>query len=112
MVGLHVNSVDRIRKRFFNEGPQETLVRKPNSSPRREQVLDGDGEAHLVAICCSPAPQGRVRWTLKLLTDQLIKRRIVTTISTETVRRTLKKTNLSLGVKSAGASRRKTRPGS
>jgi len=54
--------------------------------------LDGDGEARLVAIACSPAPKGRARWTLRLLADKLVELEVVDTIDKETVRRTLKKT--------------------
>jgi hypothetical protein len=59
--------------------------------------LDGEGEAHLIAIACSPAPEGRERWTLKLLQREMIKRQHVRTISHETIRTVLKKMNLSLG---------------
>lgn len=89
---MHVNTVDRIRKRFVEEGEAPALNRKPRATPPTPPKLDGRGEAHLVAICCGPAPQGRTRWTLKLLADELVKRRIVTSICIETVRQTLKKT--------------------
>lgn len=89
---MHVNTVDRIRKRFVEEGEAPALNRKPRATPPTPSKLDGRGEAHLVAICCGPAPQGRTRWTLKLLADELVKRRIVTSICIETVRQTLKKT--------------------
>lgn len=101
---MHVNSVDRIRRRFVLEGEAPALNRKARATPPIPQKLDGRSEARLVAICCSDAPQGRTRWTLKLLADELVKRRIVTSICMETVRKTLKKTRCSLGVRSAGAS--------
>jgi hypothetical protein len=59
--------------------------------------LDGDGEAHLVALACSQAPAGRSKWTLRLLADQLVELGVVENISHMTVSRTLKKTNLSPG---------------
>ena len=102
-LSMHVNTIDRIRRRFVQEGEAPSLDRKPRAMPPTPPKLDGRGEAHLVAICCSAAPQGRTRWTLQLLTDELVKRRIVTSISTETVRKTLKKTSFSLGARSAGA---------
>jgi transposase len=107
-LNMHVNTVDRIRKRFVLEGEAPALNRKLRPAPATPRKLDGQAEAHLVAICCSPAPQGRVRWTLQLLADELKKRRIVTHICAETVRQTLKKTNCSLGVSDAGASPKKT----
>lgn len=112
MTGVHVNSVNRICKRFCQEGPQKALVRRPRETPPVPIKLDGEKEAQLVAICCSPAPEGRTHWTLDLLVDELVKRKVVLSIAPETVRRTLKKMNFSLGGKSAGASPRKTPPGS
>ena len=103
VLGMHVNSVDRIRKRFVLEGEQPALERKPRAEPPTEPILDGRGEAQLIAICCSSAPAGRTRWTMRLLADELMKRRIVTQISAETVRRTLKKTSCNLGGRNAGA---------
>ena len=104
LLGTHVNTVDRIRRRFVLEGEAPAINRKVRATPPVAPKLDGHREAHLVAICCSPPPQGRTRWTLKLLADELVKRRIVTSICAETVRTTLKKTSCSLGASSAGAS--------
>ncbi len=103
-LGMHVNTVDRIRRRFVQEGEAPALNRKPRATPPTPPKLDGRAEAHLVAICCSAAPEGRTRWTLQLLAGELVKRRIVISISPETVRTTLKKTGFSLGARSAGAS--------
>jgi transposase len=104
LLKMHVNTVDRIRKRFVLEGEAPALNRKPRLTPPVPPKLDGHKEAQLVAICCGPLPEGRDRWTLRLLTAEMIKRRIVTSLCIETVRQTLKKTNCSLGGKSAGAS--------
>ncbi len=77
------------------------------AKPGRHKKLDGKQEAFLVALACSDAPEGRDRWTLQLLADKLVELKVVEApISYETVRETLKKTNLSLGKKSNGASRR------
>jgi hypothetical protein len=103
MLGLHVNSVDRIRRRSVQEGEAPALNRKLRVTPPTPPRLDGRATAQLVAICCSPAPAGRTRWTLRLLVDELVKRRIVTQIAVETVRQALKKTNCSLGGDNAGA---------
>lgn len=112
LLHMHVNTVDRVRKRFVLEGEAPAIHRKVRLTPPTPPKLDGKGEAHLVAICCGVPPAGRTRWTLKLLADELIKRRIVTHICAETARKTLQKTNYSRGASSAGASPSVTRPGS
>ena len=109
---MHVNTVDRIRRRFVQEGEAPALNRKVRLTPPIPPKLDGRREAQLVAICCGEAPQGHARWTLRLLTDEMIKRRIVTSIAMETVRKTLKKTNCSLGASDAGAFPNGTAPAS
>jgi transposase len=106
---MHVNTVDRIRKRFVLEGEAPALNRKKRETPPVPPKIDGRVEAHLVAICCSKAPEGRTHWTLQLLADELKKRRLVTQVCVETVRKALKKTNCSPGESSVGASRKKTR---
>jgi transposase len=112
LLSMHVNTVDRIRKRMVLEGEAPAIERKVRATPPIPPKLDGQAEAHLVAICCSPPPAGRTRWTMQLLADELKQRRIVTYICAETVRKTLKKTNCSPGVRSAGASPSATRRGS
>jgi len=96
--GLDVGTatVERVRKAFVEEGVEAALERrKPRRQYRRK--LDGDGEAHLIALACSQAPEGRCRWTLRLLADRMVALEYVDAISKDTVARTLKKTNLSLG---------------
>ena len=88
--------VERVRRRCVEEGIESALNRKKQLR-RRQKRLDGHGEARLIAMACGEPPDGRVRWTLKLLTDRLVECEIVETISTETVRRVLKKTNSSRG---------------
>ena len=111
-LGLHINTVARIRTRFVLHGEGPALDRKPRATPPISPKLDGRAEAMLVAICCSPAPQGQVRWTLHLLQQEMVGRKIVTRISRETLRKTLKKTRCSLGANSDSASQNATRPGS
>jgi hypothetical protein len=111
-LGLHPNTVDKIRKRFVLDGEAPALERQARVEPPRAPILDGRGEAQLVALCCGPAPEGRTVWTLQLLADELVARGIVTQISAETVRRTLKKTSCSPGASSAGASPNATGHGS
>lgn len=89
-------TVERVRRRCVEEGLERALGRKEQIN-RRQKKLDGQGEAHLIAMACSQPPQGRASWTLRLLAEQLVEREIVESISTDTVRRTLKKTNSSPG---------------
>ena len=91
--GCHVNTARNVRQRFVEEGLSSALERKKQYSPSRQRVLDGAGEARLIALACSQPPDGRDRWTLQLLADQLVTLSIVESISGQTIRRTLKKTN-------------------
>jgi transposase len=96
--GLEVGraTVERVRKEFVEDGLEAALERR---KPRRQyqRKLDGDGEAHLIALACSQAPEGRSRWTLRLLAGRMVALEEVDHLSYETVREVLKKTNLSLG---------------
>ena len=94
--GVGLSMVERIRRRCVEDGIESALDRKEQLR-RRQKRLDGEGEARLIAMACGEPPDGRARWTLKLLADQLVECEIVETISTETVRRVLKKTNSSRG---------------
>lgn len=94
---VSTRTVERLRERFVEQGLEAGLGRKKQDQPSREVILDGKAEARLVALACSTPPQGRVRWTLRLLADRLVELEIVDTISTETVRRTLKKMSSSHG---------------
>ena len=95
-LGIGVSMVERVRRRCVEEGIESALERKKQLR-RRQKRLDGEGEAHLIAIACGEPPQGRANWTLNLLADRLVECEIVESISTETVRRVLKKTNSSPG---------------
>jgi transposase len=94
---VNVTTVERLRERFVEQGLDAALDRKKQERPSRERTLDGNAEARLIALACSEPPQGRVRWTLRLLADKLVELEIVDAVSTETVRRVLKKTNSSRG---------------
>jgi Homeodomain-like domain len=89
-------SVERIRKRFVEEGLDAAVNPKP-SLRVFERKMDGKAEAHLIALACGAPPEGRARWTLRLLSDQMVVLEHVESVSYETIRRTLKKTNLSRG---------------
>ena len=89
-------SVERVRKRFVEEGLEAALNPKP-SQRVYQRKMDGKAEAHLIALACGAPPEGRSHWTLRLLSDQMVALEHVESLSYETVRRTLKKTNSSLG---------------
>ncbi len=95
---LHVNSktVERLKQRFVEEGYESCMDRKPY--PEKQKVkTDGDFEAHLIAISCSKAPKGYSRWSLRMLADKMVELKYTESISHETVRKVLKKTNLNPG---------------
>lgn len=98
---VSVRTVERVRKRFVDEGFDAAVFRKP-STDRLYRKLDGAGEARLIAEACSEAPEGRSRWTLKLLADRLVALEVVESIDPETVRKTLKKTISSHIFRSSG----------
>jgi transposase len=100
--GCHVNTVANVRQRVVEQGLEAALERKKQSSPSRERILDGEKEARLIAVACSAPPEGRSKWTLQLLADKLVALKVVESISDQTVRRTLKKTNSSLTCVSVG----------
>lgn len=89
---LGMRTIDRVKKRFVEEGFEAVLERK---LPDREyeRKADGNLEAQLIALSCGDPPEGYARWSLRLLADKLIELKYVESISYETVRRTLKKTN-------------------
>lgn len=88
--GFTRRTVEQIRERCVTEGLAAALERKKRSRERSRR-LDGEGEARLVSIACSDAPEGHARWTLHLLADKLVELGIVDTISHEGVRQVLKK---------------------
>jgi transposase len=89
-------TVERVRKAFVEDGLAAALEPR---QPRRQYLrkLDGDGEAHLMALACSQAPECRSRWTLRLLADRMVQLEQIDHLSYEMVRQFLQKTNLSLG---------------
>jgi hypothetical protein len=95
-VGVHPRTVARVRRLFVSAGPEAALRRKPPTG-RQYRKLDGEKEARLIALACGPAPDGRVRWTLRLLADRPVELRVVESIDPATVHRTLKKTRSSRG---------------
>jgi transposase len=86
-------TVERVRRRFIEEGFEAAL--SPYRGPNRVYTtkLDGEQEAHLIALACSQPPDGRARWTLRLLAERMVELKYVETLSYESVRQTLKKTS-------------------
>ena len=95
-LGRRIGHRGRVRQRFVEESLAAALHRQP---PQRDyrHLVDGACEAHLVALACSAPPEGQKRWTLQLLADKLVELAYIETISHETVRQVLKKTNSSPG---------------
>ena len=94
-------TIARVRRQYVEEGLEAALNRR---APRREyrRKLDGEQEAHLIALACGTPPAGRGRWSLRLLADRLVELEHVEAVSYQTVRRVLKKTSSSPGCASSG----------
>jgi hypothetical protein len=85
-------TVEKIRQRLVTEGFEATLNGKPRETPSRQPVFDGEQEAKLIALRLGPPPKGFANWSLRLLAEKVVELSIVESVSHETVRRTLKKT--------------------
>jgi transposase len=105
--GMSRRGLEQLRQRFVEEGFEVTL--KGKGKGHRPKRLNGSDEARLIALVCGPKPDGRTRWTLRLLAEKwtTLAHTEVKTVSTETIRRTLKKTKLNLGETRSGVFRRK-----
>jgi len=95
-VGTTPRSLEHLKKRFVEEGIQAAIVRKKRTTPPREIQFGGEFEAKLLALACSQTPEGRKRWTVRLLAEKMVELKIVPSVSPMTVCTTLKKMNLSL----------------
>lgn len=95
-VGVTCRTIEHIKKRFVEEGIESALTRKPADQPPREIRFDGAFEAKLIALACSEAPDGRCRWTMRLLADKAVELHITESISKSSVCTILKKTSFSL----------------
>jgi hypothetical protein len=89
---VSVTTIAKVRKSCVEIGALATVERK---QPDRvyQRVIDGEAEAHLIALSCSEPPEGHARWTLQLLAEKMVELGYVEHVSDETVRQTLKKTN-------------------
>jgi len=101
VLNISMRKIDRVKKRFVEEGFDIALSGR-KSGRVYERKVDGDFEAHLVALSCSDPPEGFARWSLRLLADKVVELNYIDSISHEAVRRILKKTNLSPGGKKDG----------
>lgn len=95
-VGTTTRSLEHLKKRFVEEGLSAAIERKERLTPPREIQFGGEFEAQLIALACSEAPEGRSRWTVRLLAEKMVELNIVPSVSPMTVCNTLKKMNLSL----------------
>ena len=103
-LGVTSRAIEHLKKRFVEDGLEAALERKPRETPPREVIFDGAFEARLIALACSDAPEGRRRWTVRLLADKAVELSFAASVSHMTVQRVLKKTNLSLTSASTGKS--------
>ena len=94
-LGVSSRTIEHLKERFVEEGIEAALERKP-SVKRPDITFDGAFDARLTALACSPAPEGRTRWTVRLLAEKVVELKIAPKISTMSIYRSLKKTNLSL----------------
>ena len=99
---IGMRTIDRIKKKFVEEGFEASLERRPTQRIYEKKV-DGDMEAKLVTLCCSDPPKGFAKWSLRLLADKMVELKYAESISYVTVRSVLKKTNLNLGKSKAGS---------
>jgi transposase len=94
-LGITSRTVEHLKERFVEEGIDAALERRPRAKPPK-LTFDGGFSARLTALACSPAPEGRSRWTVRLLAEKIVELKIAPKISVMSVHRALKKTNLSL----------------
>jgi hypothetical protein len=109
-LGFGESTLERLKKRFLECGLERAIERKPLETPQKDIKLDGAFEARLIALACSPAPEGRARWTVRLLAEKAVELEYVDAVSAMSVHRILKKTNLNLTKGSTGKSRQKVTP--
>jgi transposase len=98
---ISVSTIERVRQRLVEQGLDAALSRQ-TPSRTKPRLLDGQQEAHLIALACAETPQGQGKWSVRLLADRLVELGCVERISHETVRQTLKKTNSSPGCTNVG----------
>lgn len=110
LLHCHKDTVCKARKRFVLRGFAAALERKKRETPPVPSLFDGEAEARLMALACSAPPEGRARWTLRLLSLRVVELNIVPHCTANTVHEVLKKTNSSPIYGNAGSSRRSKTP--
>jgi hypothetical protein len=95
-LGTSTRSLEHLKKRFVEEGFSSAIERKKRVKPPREKQFGGEFEAHLLALACSDPPEGRKRWTVRLLAEKMVELQTVESVSAMTICNTLKKMSLSL----------------
>ena len=95
-LGITSRSLEHLKKRFVEDGLSTAIERKTRETPPCEIQFGGEFEAKLLALACSDAPEGRKRWTMRLLAEKMVELKMVPNVSPMTVCNTLKKMNLSL----------------
>ena len=109
-LGITPRTVEHLKQRFVEEGIEKALERRARTTPPKV-TFGGEFDARLTALACSPAPDGRARWTVRLLAEKLVELKIAPSVSPMTVQRSLKKTNYSLiGANTGRSLRTATRP--
>jgi hypothetical protein len=106
-LGVTPRTIEHLKKRFVEEGLEAALSRKQPEKPPREVIFGGEFEARLIALACSDPPEGRERWTVRLLTERAVELDLAPSVSHMTIQRILKKTNFDLTAGSTGRSRRR-----
>lgn len=109
-MGVTPRTIEHLKKRFVEEGLASALERRRPEKPPRGVTFDGAFEARLIALACSETPEGRRRWTVRLLAEKAVELKLAPSVSHMTIQRMLKKTNLSLTSGSTGKSRRRRAP--
>ena len=104
-MGVTPRTIEHLKKRFVEEGLAAALERRQPEKPPREVTFDGAFEARLIALACSETPEGRRRWTVRLLAEKAVELNLASRVSHMTVQRILKKTSLSLTSENTGRSR-------
>ena len=109
-MGVTTRTIEHLKKRFVEEGLDAALERKKREKSPREVIFDGAFEARLIALACSETPEGRSRWTVRLLAEKAVELNLAPRVSHMTVQRILKKTNLNLISGSTGKSLQRKTP--
>jgi transposase len=92
-----VPTIERVRRRFDEHGLADAIMRRPQPERLQKRKIDGEQEAHLIALCCSEVPTGHEHWTMRLLADKMVELGYVEHVSHKTIWETLKKMNSSRG---------------